>query len=93
MRGDSADKPADLVYVVAHEASVLFKKKRLEEGNGNRIELPAGTKRRIMIAADDLLRVAEGEKLEMFFQGRRVMPVTFRGGAWLEFVPAAESGH
>ena len=88
IRGDSADKAADMVYIVAQDAAIVARKKRNAAGDGTAIDMPAGSKKRLPIARDEILRVVEGERLEIFYQGRKVMPGSFRGGAWLEFVPA-----
>jgi cytoskeletal protein CcmA (bactofilin family) len=92
IRGESADKAADIIYIVAQDAAVLARKKRQADGSGTTIELPAGAKKRLPVARDEILRVVDGERLEIFYQGKKVMPASFRGGAWLEFVPADAEG-
>ena len=85
VQGESATKPADIVFVLANEAGALFKKKRNDHGNGLRIDLAQGDKKRITIAPDEIIRVTEGQGLEIFYQGRKVLANA--GGAWLSFVP------
>ena len=87
IRGESAGKPADIVFVVANAAGALVKKKRDDHGDGSRIELGQGAKKRITIAADELIRVAQGQDLEIYYQGRKVSAT--EGSAWLSFVPFA----
>ena len=87
IRGESAGKPADIVYVVANEAGALLKKKRSDHGDGSRIELGQGARKRIAIAGDEVIRVAEGQDLEIYYQGRKVS--ANEGSAWLSFVPFA----
>ena len=86
VQGDQADKSADFVFVVGNEACVLSKKKLDQPGDGKRIELGDGARKRIPVGADDLLRVAEGQDVDMFYQGHKVPVATLRSGVWLRFV-------
>jgi cytoskeletal protein CcmA (bactofilin family) len=92
VQGNSPDKSADFLFVTAKEAAVLIKKKRDDPGEGTRIELAKGNNKRIAIAADDLLRVAQGRNLGIFFQGRKVGPKAIQSGAWMSFVPYTGDG-
>jgi len=90
VQGDSPNKPGDFVYVViGKESAVLFKKPRTDAAEGTRIELAQGTSKRISVAKDDILRVAQGRGIQMFYQGHKVMPTSIDGGAWLSFVPVS----
>jgi len=85
IHGESSGKPADIVFVVADAAGTLVKKKRDDHGDGSRIELGQGAKKRIPIASGEMIRVAEGQDLEIYYQGRKVS--ANEGSAWLSFVP------
>lgn len=93
VNGDSPSKPADFVYAeIGKEPVVLFKKQRNDPGEGTRISAAPGTKKRIPISKNDLLRVEQGKGLQMFFQGRKVAPTNMESGVWLSFVPNSRSG-
>ncbi len=87
VHGMSPEKPANVFFVVARQPTVLFKKRRDDTGEGTRIEVAKGAKMRIPIAGNELLRIAEGRELDLFFQGRKVSMATLRSGAWMNFDP------
>ena len=87
VQGSDFDKPGSFFYVEAREPVVLFKKQRDDAGDGQRIELPDGARRRITINAGDLVRVAQGRNVDVFYQGRKVRQGNIDAGAWLSFVP------
>ncbi len=89
VKGDDATKPAEFVYVmVGKEAAVLYKKQRNGPAEGTRIDLAQGANKRIALAKDDLLRVEQGQGVQMFYQGRKLSTSTITGGTWLHFVSA-----
>ncbi|MBI4997098.1 MAG: polymer-forming cytoskeletal protein [Rhodocyclales bacterium] len=90
VQGLDLDKPTDLFFVATREPVVLFKKQRSATGDGIRIELGSGAKRRFSIAENEVVRVARGKNLDMFYQGRKLSPSTVQSGAWISFVPLAE---
>jgi hypothetical protein len=73
--------------LVSKAPSVLYRKKREEEGEGTRLAVPRGKTVSIAIGRNELFRVAEGRDLEIFYQGRKVAPKTIETGAWMRFVP------
>ncbi len=92
VQGDSPSKPADFLYVIGKETAVLFRKQRQDPAEGTRIDLAQGTSKRIAVAKDDIVRVAQGRGLQMFYQGRKVASATMESGAWMSFVPNSRSG-
>jgi len=91
VQGTDLDKPADLFFVATREPVVLFKKLRSDTGDGARIELPGGAKRRFPISENEVVRVAQGRNLDIFYQGRKLAPGTLHSGDWIGFVPLIES--
>jgi len=87
VRGDHPGKSVDFVFVSCKDGCVLTRKKADATGEGSRIEVARGAKKRVAISADEQLRVVEGEDVEIFYQGRKVSPGTIRSGAWMHFVP------
>jgi cytoskeletal protein CcmA (bactofilin family) len=90
VQGTDLDKPADAFFVATREPAVIFKKPRADPGDGTRIELAPGAKRRFHISESEVVRVAQGKNLEMFYQGRKLSTSTLQSGAWISFVPLAE---
>lgn len=86
VQGDDPDKSAEFVFVTCRESCVLIKKGRQDSGEGTRMALTKGTKKRIAIAPNDLLRVAAGQDVDMFYQGRKVARYVLQGGGWMNFV-------
>lgn len=89
VQGLNPAKSADIVFLIAHEPSVLFKKKREDPSAGKQIDLVRGRNVSVAIARNELLRVANGPRLEIFYQGRKVAPDTIESGIWMQFVPLA----
>lgn len=87
VEGMDPEKPSDLFFVATKEPIVLFKKRRDDAGDGMRIDLETGAKRRFPITEDDVVRVARGKDLEMFYQGRKLSWGTLHSGAWIRFAP------
>jgi cytoskeletal protein CcmA (bactofilin family) len=92
VQGDSPDKSASAVFVIAKEPAVLFKKKRQDSGEGTRIELSQSSKKTLAVATDEILRVAEGRSIELYYQGRRVAPNAIASGTWMRFLPRSSFG-
>lgn len=87
VQGVNPGKPAGVVSVISKEPSVLFRKKRQDSSEGTRIFISKGATTTISIAKNEIVRVAEGRNLMIFYQGRRVAPKTIESGAWMSFVP------
>ena len=87
VQGVNPAKPAGVFLLVSKAPSVLYRKKREEEGEGTRLAVPRGKTVSIAIGRNELFRVAEGRDLEIFYQGRKVAPKTIETGAWMRFVP------
>lgn len=90
VQGLDLAKPADLFFVATREPVILFKKQRRDTGDGIRIELGSGAKRRFSISESEVVRVARGKNLDMFYQGRKLSAGTVRSGAWISFVPLVD---
>lgn len=90
VQGLDAERQSNLFFVATREPVVLFKKQRNDPGDGTRIELVAGAQRRFYISESEVVRVARGKNLDMFFQGRKVSASTLLSGAWISFVPLVE---
>lgn len=85
--GMEANKPATIYFVTTRERVVLYQKRRETQGDGKRIELGRGAKKRLSIADDEVVRVAEGDNLDVYFQGRKLSNGIVRSGDWIAFVP------
>lgn len=90
--GMEADKPAGFFFVETREPAVLFIKNRNDPSEGTRLEFPRRTKKKVSIAKNEVVRVAQGRNTFIFYQGRKLSPRTIERGAWIGFVPAPRSG-
>jgi len=86
IEGTNPDKPSGAFFVSAREPAVIFKKQRDDAGGGARIDVRRGAKVRIALAKNELVRVAEGRNLDVYYQGRKVSPGVVQSGAWMQFV-------
>jgi cytoskeletal protein CcmA (bactofilin family) len=91
VQGTDLDKPSDVFFVATREPAVLYKKLRSDTGDGTRIDLGTGAKRRFYITESEVVRVAQGRNLEMFFQGRKLSAGMIQSGAWISFVPLVDA--
>lgn len=89
VEGMDAEKPAGIVFVKTREPAVLYVKSRSATGDGTRTELPERASRRFPMSGNDVLRVAQGRDLDIYYQGRKLSPAMVEGGQWLAFVPVA----
>lgn len=87
VQGMDPGKPAGYCVLIGKEPAVLLRKKRHDPGDGTRINVAQGKTARIQVAKDEIIRVAEGRDIEIFYQGRKVSPKTIDSGAWMSFVP------
>lgn len=87
VQGVNPAKPAGVILLISREPAVLFKKKRQDSGDGSRIETSQGATESIAIARNEILRVASGQDLQIFYQGRKVAPRIIASGVWMSFVP------
>ncbi len=92
VQGVNPGKPTGFFLLIGKEPSVLFKKKRKDPGEGKRIDVSQGETVSIPVAKDEMVRVAEGRDIEIFYQGRKVAPKTIESGAWMSFVPQLPGG-
>lgn len=92
VQGVNPAKPAGFFLLIGKEPSVLFKKKRKDPGEGKRIDVSQGATVSVQIAKDEIIRVAQGRDIEIFYQGRKVAPKTIESGAWMSFVPQLPDG-
>lgn len=87
VQGVNPAKPAGVFLLVTREPTVLFRKKRQDGGDGKRVEVSQGRTISIAIARNEIIRVAEGRDLDIFYQGRKVPPRVVESGTWMSFVP------
>lgn len=87
VQGVNPLKPTDVFSVTSKEPSVLLRKKRQDPSDGTRIDISEGEKITVPIAKNEIVRVAEGRNIMIFYQGRKVSPKIIESGAWLSFVP------
>lgn len=92
VNGANPSRPAGVFLLVAHESAVLYRKKRDDEGTGTRHSAEAGEKVSVSIDAGEVVRVAKGRALEIYFQGQKVPRDLIERGAWISFVPKPASG-
>ena len=86
IQGRDPAKQTGSFFVSSKEQAALLKKKWNEPGAGIRIDLPPGAGRRIPISPNEIVRVAEGRNLGIFYQGRMVPAQAVERGAWVKFV-------
>lgn len=86
IQGIDPAKQTGSFFVSSKEQAALLKKKRDDPGTGVRIDLPQGAERRIPISPNEIVRVAEGRNLGIFYQGRMVPAQVVESGAWVNFV-------
>lgn len=89
VQGLDPEKQSDFFFIATKEPIVLFRKQRNETGDGTRIDLARGANKRFPVTEDDLVRIAAGKDLELFYQGRKVSWGALHSGAWMRFVPLA----
>lgn len=87
VHGMNPSRPAGVFLLISNDPSVLYRKKRGEPGDGARVSVPAGEKVSVSVAPDELIRVAQGRDVVIFFQGKKVAPDIIASGAWISFVP------
>lgn len=92
VNGANPNRPAGVFLLIAHEATVLQRKHADEAGSGTRLSADAGEKVSISIDAGDLIRVAKGSALEIYFQGQKVPRNLVERGVWIRFVPKPAPG-
>ncbi len=86
IQGRDPAKQAGSFFVSSNEQVALLKKEQNSPGAGIRIDLAQGAQRRIPIAPTEIVRVAEGRDLGIFYQGRKVPAKLVESGAWVHFV-------
>jgi hypothetical protein len=86
VRGANPSRPAGVFLLISNEASILYRKKRDDPGEGARIAVGEGEKVSVAIAPDELIRVAKGRDIAILFQGQKVSRSTIESGAWISFV-------
>lgn len=84
VRGANPARPANVFLLVSDQPTVLHRRKRGETGDGTRVHIAEG-KISVSIAPDDLIRVAKGGDVTIYFQGQKIS-----GGQiqerWVSFV-------
>lgn len=85
IKGVNPDRPGNVVYIVTREPAVLYKRKRQEGSPESRMSFPTGRNTRIRISPDELMRVAQGEDLDLYFQGGKIWSQHIANGNWMQF--------
>ena len=85
VKGVNAEKPATTIYVITREPVVIYKKMPDVTGKGTRLAFPRGRNTGIRIAPGELLRVAQGEDLDLYYQGGKVWANPIESGTWMRF--------
>lgn len=91
VEGVNPSRSTGVFLLVSKDSSVLYKKKLDDASQGQRIDMAAGEKVSVAIASDEILRVAKGREVSIFYQGKKVPPKTIESGAWIKFVPHPSS--
>ena len=84
VRGANPARPANVFLLVSDEPTVLYRKKRGESGDGTRVPVSEG-KVTVTVAPDDLIRVAKGSDVTIYFQGQKVSAAQLQEH-WVSFV-------
>ncbi len=87
VRGTNPSRPSGVFLLISNEPSVLYRKINGEPGDGARVTVPAGEKVSVAIARDELIRVAQGRDVMIFYQGKKVSRDVIDSGSWISFVP------
>ncbi|MBU0753332.1 MAG: polymer-forming cytoskeletal protein [Gammaproteobacteria bacterium] len=87
VRGTNPSRPADVFLLISNEPSVLVRKKHGDPGEGTRIATDLGEKVSISIDPDELIRVAKGRDVTIYYQGAKVSQRIIDTGSWISLVP------
>lgn len=87
VEGVELGKPTKLFFVSTREPIVLYQKLLTSSGEGKRIEIGRRVKRRFPISEQEVIRVAQGSDLDVFYQGGKVSARIIQSGNWINFVP------
>lgn len=85
--GANPSRPTGVFLLIAQEPTVLYRKRHDDAGNGTQLAAEAGEKVSISVDPDELIRVAKGRALEIYFQGQKVPRDLVERGVWIRFVP------
>lgn len=89
IRGINASNLAGSFYVRASKPAVLVTKDLKSPAQAEmRIDLAAGENKRIQLLPTEVVRVVQGERIEIFYQGYRVPKAMLDSGDWMQLVPA-----
>jgi hypothetical protein len=91
IQGANAAKSASHFYLLTREAAVIYRKKRADPTNGMRIEIGGGRNISLQIGTGEVIRVAEGRDLEIFYQGRKIPATAIESGVWIGFAPQTDA--
>lgn len=87
VNGANPSRPTGVFLLIAHEPAVLYRKRHDDDGAGTRLSAEAGEKVSISVDAGELIRVAKGSALEIYYQGQKVPRDIVERGVWISFVP------
>lgn len=85
--GNNPARPAGLLFVVTRAPAVVYKKKSDDRSRGTRLALGSNRNTSIRVSPEEVVRVAEGTAIDLYYQGVRVPAQTVASGAWMRFVP------
>lgn len=92
VNGANPSRPTGVFLLIAHEPAVLYRKRRDDAGAGTRLSAEAGEKVSISVDDGELIRVAKGSALEIYYQGQKVPRNIVERGVWISFVPKPKPG-
>lgn len=92
VNGANPSRPTGVFLLIAHEPVVLYRKRPDDAGAGTRLSAEAGEKVSISVDAGELIRVAKGSALDIYYQGQKVPRNIVERGVWISFVPKPKPG-
>lgn len=87
VQGINPAKPAGVFLLISKEQTVFFRKKRQDSGEGGRVVVPARRTVSVQASEDDQFRIAEGSRVEIYYQGRKLSQKIIDEGSWFRFIP------
>jgi cytoskeletal protein CcmA (bactofilin family) len=87
VKGANPNRPPGVFLLVSSETCILYRKKRDDPGEGARITVAQGERVSVSIARDELIRIASGYNITIFYQGQKVPQNIIESSAWISFAP------
>jgi cytoskeletal protein CcmA (bactofilin family) len=87
VKGANPNRPAGVFLLISNDAAYLYRKRQDEPGDGTRINIASGEKTSVAFAPDEVIRIAKGRDVTIYFQGQKVPAKLIESGSWIKFVP------